>query len=85
MLTNRVDVDAVELGRRCIGVAEASDGVTLTFEDGSEARADLVVGADGVGSEVRRLVPRAQAPVFSGTVGYRGLVPVGVCRSTRSR
>jgi 2-polyprenyl-6-methoxyphenol hydroxylase-like FAD-dependent oxidoreductase len=76
VLTNRVDVDAVELGRRCIGVAEASDDVMLTSEDGSEAQADVAIGADGVRSEVRRLVLRAEAPVFSGTVGYRGLVPV---------
>ena len=75
-LTNRVDLDTVELGRRCVGVAQAADRVTLTFADASEAHADLVVGADGVRSEVRRLVLRADAPVFSGTVGYRGLVPV---------
>ncbi len=75
-LINRVNLEAVELGRRCTGVAQTSDGVTLTFEDGGDAQADLVVGADGVRSEVRRVALMAHAPVFSGSVGYRGLVPV---------
>lgn len=76
VLSRRVDLDAIELGRRCTGVQQAADSMTLTFEDDSEAHADLVVGADGVRSEVRRVVLMARAPVFSGMVGYRGLVPV---------
>ena len=38
--------------------------------------ADVVVGADGVHSAVRHAVAGDRTPVFSGTVGYRGLVPV---------
>ncbi|WP_305785724.1 FAD-dependent monooxygenase [Symbioplanes lichenis] len=76
---HRVLLDAYEgkpvLGRRCVGVQEGADGVTAEFADGSRVRADVVVGADGLRSAVRAHVAGADAPVFSGTSCFRGLVP----------
>ncbi|KAL1742879.1 hypothetical protein HDZ31DRAFT_83807 [Schizophyllum fasciatum] len=43
------------LSRRVIGVQQASDRVLLTFADGSTVMCDLVIGADGVHSMVRKL------------------------------
>jgi salicylate hydroxylase len=63
-------------GRRCIGVAESPTGVELSFADGSSASADVVVGADGLRSVVRRHVTGSDDAVFSGMSCYRGLVPV---------
>ncbi len=37
-------------------VADHGDGVVVTLEDGTELAADLLVGADGIHSTVRRLV-----------------------------
>lgn len=37
-------------------VADRSDGVRVTLDDGTELDADLLVGADGIHSTVRRLV-----------------------------
>ncbi|TDC39679.1 FAD-dependent oxidoreductase [Actinomadura sp. KC345] len=37
-------------------VANRTDGVTVTLEDGTVLQADLLVGADGIHSTVRRLV-----------------------------
>jgi salicylate hydroxylase len=68
--------DAVRLGRRCVGVAAEPEAARIDFADGESVRADVVVGADGVHSAVRRHVAGDREPVFSGTVGYRGLVPV---------
>ncbi|KAB2352441.1 FAD-dependent monooxygenase [Actinomadura rudentiformis] len=50
-------------------------GVRLTFAGGETAHADVLVGADGVHSVVRRAVAGPETPVFSGTSAYRGLVP----------
>jgi len=44
----------LQLNRRLTSFADAADGVTLRFEDGSSAHADVLVGADGLRSTVRR-------------------------------
>ncbi|GAA3455116.1 FAD-dependent oxidoreductase [Dactylosporangium matsuzakiense] len=46
--------DTITYGRSCTGYDEGPGGVRLHFADGSSAEADVVVGADGVGSAVRR-------------------------------
>jgi salicylate hydroxylase len=75
-LADRLADEGVNLGRRCVGVDERDSGAELRFADGSSATADLVVGADGVHSVARRHVVGEVRGRFSGTVGYRGLVPV---------
>ncbi|MBV9414936.1 MAG: FAD-dependent monooxygenase [Solirubrobacterales bacterium] len=73
-LADRLAGEGVNLGRRCVGVEERRSGAELRFADGSRADADLVVGADGVHSVIRRHVAGEVRGSFSGTVGYRGLV-----------
>ncbi|OOQ87408.1 putative FAD-binding monooxygenase [Penicillium brasilianum] len=52
-----------------------SKGVRLLFHDRTEAVADLVVGADGIQSIVRRtLLPDHQLS-FTGTIAWRVIVP----------
>jgi 2-polyprenyl-6-methoxyphenol hydroxylase-like FAD-dependent oxidoreductase len=50
--------DAVEIrfGTSIAGVEQDPDGVDVTLSDGTVARADLLVGADGLHSATRRLV-----------------------------
>lgn len=65
-----------ELGRPVASAGPAGDGASLLFEDGSTEEADLVIGADGIGSVVRRAVaPEAHANSFAGYVAWRGLIP----------
>ena len=75
-LGDRLGHEGLHLGRRCVGVDERDSGVELRFADGTTAGADLVVGADGVHSVVRPHVAGEVRGKYSGTVGYRGLVPV---------
>ena len=47
----------------------------LEFANGRVEHADLVVGADGVRSTVRRWVTGADDAIYSGTSAFRGIVP----------
>jgi 2-polyprenyl-6-methoxyphenol hydroxylase-like FAD-dependent oxidoreductase len=47
-------------------------GVSVRFSDGGEARYDVVIGADGVYSQTRRMVlPEAESPEFTGQSVWR--------------
>ncbi len=50
---------AFEYGKRLVSVDEAPDAVTARFADGTSATADVLIGADGVHSTVRALIPSA--------------------------
>ncbi|WP_131736990.1 FAD-dependent monooxygenase [Actinomadura roseirufa] len=45
--------DQVRLGARCAGFTQDADGVTVLLDDGTELRADVLIGADGIRSTVR--------------------------------
>ncbi|WP_327065054.1 FAD-dependent oxidoreductase [Kitasatospora sp. NBC_01302] len=54
-------------GARLTGLVESAGGVTATFADGSSARAELAVGADGLNSTVRALLdPDQPGPEYAG-------------------
>jgi 2-polyprenyl-6-methoxyphenol hydroxylase-like FAD-dependent oxidoreductase len=69
----------VEHDRRLATVREHPDSVTAVFADGGEARADVLVGADGVHSTVRRVIdPGAPGPRYTGMLSFEGTSPVEV-------
>ena len=65
----------LHLGCRLVDLVEQRDGVVLQFANGRVEHADLVVGADGVRSTVRRWVTGADDAIYSGTSAFRGIVP----------
>jgi salicylate hydroxylase len=75
-LLERVPADTVRLNARCTAVRQHTDGVDLSFADGSRHTAGLLIGADGIKS-VTRSVLVSDTPRFSGESIYRGLVPAG--------
>ena len=50
-------------------------GATVTLEDGTTHRGEIVVGADGIHSLVRDQLFGKSTPRFSGTVAWRGTMP----------
>jgi salicylate hydroxylase len=64
----------VRCGHRAVGFEEAGGMARVRFANGALAEADVVVGADGIHSELRPHVFPPSEPVFHGTVAYRGLV-----------
>src|SRR6201999_519798 len=64
----------LHLDRRCVGFEEDGDGIWLRLANGERHRGDVVVGADGVHSEIRRQIGGDSKPYFSGVAAWRGLV-----------
>lgn len=54
---------------------EAGERPVVHFEDGSSERLDVVIGADGIHSAVRRSLFGDDSPEFTGLVSYRAVVP----------
>ena len=71
-----LDAQALVLNARALALREAPDAVSVSFEHGVPWRADLVVGADGIKSMVRRHTVGADDPVFTGQVAWRCTVPI---------
>lgn len=65
------------LGSQLVEVEAQGDGpAMLSFANGSHEVADLVIGADGIGSVVRQAVSPQQATNrYAGYVAWRGLIP----------
>jgi salicylate hydroxylase len=65
----------LHLGCRVESLEERRQGMRVRCSSGAVFEASLVVGADGVHSLVRQWVTGGDEPVYSGTSGFRGLVP----------
>ncbi|MEV2278212.1 FAD-dependent monooxygenase [Nocardiopsis sp. NPDC049922] len=63
----------VEYGRRFVRHTDTGSSVVAEFEDGSTEEADILIGADGIHSRVRRgMDPSAPAPVYTGLLDQGG-------------
>jgi FAD-dependent urate hydroxylase len=61
----------IEHGKRLVGAAETADGVTARFDDGTEAVGDILIGADGIRSTVRKLIDaNAPDPSYTGLISF---------------
>jgi salicylate hydroxylase len=66
----------LHLDCRAESLEEIPGGMRVRCSSGATFEAGLVAGADGVHSLVRDWVTGGDEPVYSGTSGFRGLVPV---------
>ncbi len=69
---------SLHLGRRVADVITGGEegAPALVFDDGTRADGDLVVGADGIHSQVRCVLFGPDAPRFTGHVAWRCTVPL---------
>ncbi len=64
------------LGVSITALAQDERGVQVGFSDGSVNVYDLVVGADGLASTVRRLALGAAQPLYTGQMVWRSIAPI---------
>jgi len=62
------------LSHACVQVEQDDASVTARFSNGTKAKGDLLIGADGIRSAVRRQFAPESRPRYAGYVAWRGLV-----------
>src|SRR6185437_12787534 len=70
-----LDPDVVRLNSKVAGFSQENDGVTLRLEDGTTVRGDVLVGADGLKSVVRRAIAGDVPATYTGDAAWRIVVP----------
>ena len=68
--------DAVQLGATCTGYENTENGVIATLENGETVSGDVLVGADGIHSNIRQQMLGQDAPDFTGNIAWRAVVPM---------
>ena len=85
ILLAALDQHVLRLGAKCVGVAQDAQGATVSLADGSTEHGDLVVGADGLHSQVRTVLLGDGPPRYSGYTAWRGIVPLDRLLADRLR
>ncbi|MDI3389794.1 FAD-dependent monooxygenase [Streptomyces sp. B-S-A8] len=74
-LINALRPGSVQYDKRLVSLDDCGKVVRMRFADGSTAEASCVIGADGLGSQVREVMHGAERPSFAGQIAYRAIVP----------
>jgi salicylate hydroxylase len=73
-LASGLDRSAIHLGHRLTGIEERSDRTMLAFANGAQVEAEIVIGADGVRSVIRRALYGDDNPTYTGQMVWRALL-----------
>ena len=76
LLVERLRTENLHLNAKCVEIRESADSVTALFEDGRSVTSDVLVGADGTHSVVRKhVLGHSTERRYVGYVNWNGLVP----------
>jgi salicylate hydroxylase len=75
MLVKPIPPGRIHLAHRCVNVEQDGRRVLAKFENGAVVEADVLIGADGIFSAVRRTLRGPERPRFA-CRAYRGLIPL---------
>jgi 2-polyprenyl-6-methoxyphenol hydroxylase-like FAD-dependent oxidoreductase len=75
MLVDRLPGEVVLTDHRAVGFAQDDQQAMVSFANGEQAVADVVVAADGIHSTLQQYVVAPSAPLSSGSIAYRGVIP----------
>lgn len=76
LLIGLVPSAAVHLDMPCISCANSDRGATAKFANGQEIEADVIVGADGIHSTIRKLLFGESVARFTNQICWRAMVPM---------
>ncbi len=67
---------SLRLGAELARYSQDESGVTVHLTDGSQVSGDILIGADGIHSQVRAQMSGEERAEFTGNVAWRAVVPV---------
>lgn len=70
------DAATLHLGAEAVDFEQDESSITLKFADGRTAKGDILVGADGIHSAVRKKLFGVSSARFTGGLAWRGTIPV---------
>ncbi len=77
LLMETFGLENIKLGMRMTEIEDQSEYVNIHFSDGSQIKADLLIGADGTHSITRKFVLGHQVERrYAGYVNWNGLVQI---------
>ncbi len=85
MLRDAFPADRYHRGRALKAFLQDENCVTARFGDGETEEGEVLIGADGLRSTVRRLCLPAVAPLYAGYVAWRALMPESALQETIHR
>ncbi|GAB3541304.1 FAD-dependent monooxygenase [Pontibacter brevis] len=74
VLQNHLKPGSLILGKRCADIHQLADQVQVSFSDGTQSTAELVVAADGINSVVRRQLLPQSRPRYAGYTCWRAVI-----------
>lgn len=74
-ISSGMDWQSVHFDHEVVGISETADKVVAHFANGALYEADVLIGADGVRSVVRRHLWGDDAPIYTGQMIWRSLIP----------
>ena len=73
VLMNEIDVNKIQLNKRLSSLVQHPNKVEIKFDDGTSTEADIVIGADGIKSAVRKNIFGEVPLRYSGQTCWRGM------------
>jgi len=68
--------NTVMLDKEVVGYTQNEHKISAKLSDGSSISGDVLIGADGIHSPIRKQMIGADDPMFTGNVAWRAVVPI---------
>jgi salicylate hydroxylase len=76
LLQSLIPASSIHLNATCTGVTSSPSGAKVAFADGSQVACDVVVGADGIHSVVRKHLFEEKPARFTQQICWRAMIPM---------
>lgn len=74
VLASKLPSDIIHLNHHCIGFEQNDSGVEIYFDNGKRVHADLLIGADGLNSAIRKNLIGDGTPRYVGSMCWRSVI-----------